>query len=114
MLMKFWPMLAIVGEEKATRIGSRILGKVKTPFKVAINKFDFGTTAPRFCGIRVHQEGVSYISYILNIEYQTYFIISLYHISFFFTSSIICLLTSCSYIGAGGSSESRPRHKVCR
>mmetsp|Transcript_28204 Transcript_28204/g.62456 ORF Transcript_28204/g.62456 Transcript_28204/m.62456 type:complete len:970 (-) Transcript_28204:129-3038(-) len=58
MMQKFWPMLSIVGEQKAISIGTRILGKTKTPFPVAIKKFSFGTIAPRFCGIRVHQQGV--------------------------------------------------------
>ena len=57
MLQKFWPMLAIVGEEKAVRIGQAILTRMKPSFlsELTIKRFSFGTIAPRFLGIRMHQ-----------------------------------------------------------
>ena len=64
MMQKFWPMLAIVGEEKAVRIGQRILTRMKPSFlsELAIKRFSFGTIPPRFLGIRMHhtkdEEGV--------------------------------------------------------
>ena len=64
MMQKFWPMLAIVGEEKALRIGQPILNRMKPSFlsELTIKKFNFGTIAPRFLGIRMHstrdEEGV--------------------------------------------------------
>eukprot|EP00598_Pedospumella_elongata_P011471 CAMPEP_0184996276 /NCGR_PEP_ID=MMETSP1098-20130426/55838_1 /TAXON_ID=89044 /ORGANISM="Spumella elongata, Strain CCAP 955/1" /LENGTH=186 /DNA_ID=CAMNT_0027522693 /DNA_START=16 /DNA_END=572 /DNA_ORIENTATION=+ len=55
MMQKFWPMLAIVGEEKALRIGQPILNRMKPSFlsELTIKKFNFGTIAPRFLGIRM-------------------------------------------------------------
>ena len=64
MMQKFWPMLAIVGEEKALRIGQPILNRMKPSFlsELTIKKFNFGTIAPRFLGIRMigtrEEEGV--------------------------------------------------------
>lgn len=63
MMQKFWPMLAIVGEEKALRIGQPILNRMKPSFlsELTIKKFNFGTVSPRFLGIRMHtrdEEGV--------------------------------------------------------
>jgi Ca2+-dependent lipid-binding protein len=57
MLQKFWPMLAIVGEEKACRIGQPIQNRMKPAFlsELTIKRFSFGTIAPRFLGIRMHQ-----------------------------------------------------------
>lgn len=57
MMQKFWPMLAIVGEEKACRIGQPILTRMKPSFlsELTIKRFSFGTIAPRFLGIRMHQ-----------------------------------------------------------
>ena len=57
MMQKFWPMLAIVGEEKAVRIGQPILNRMKPSFlsELTIKRFNFGTIPPRFLGIRMHQ-----------------------------------------------------------
>jgi Ca2+-dependent lipid-binding protein len=57
MMQKFWPMLAIVGEQKAVRIGQPILTRMKPSFlsELTIKRFSFGTIAPRFLGIRMHQ-----------------------------------------------------------
>jgi len=59
MLQKFWPMLAIVAEEKALRIGQPILDRMKPSFlsELKIKKFNFGTIAPHFLGIRMHETG---------------------------------------------------------
>lgn len=57
MMQKFWPMLAIVGEQKAVRIGQPILTRMKPAFlsELTIKRFSFGTIPPRFLGIRMHQ-----------------------------------------------------------
>jgi Ca2+-dependent lipid-binding protein len=56
MLAKFWPMLAIVGEQKAVRIGQPILNRMKPSFlsELTIKRFNFGTIPPKFLGIRMH------------------------------------------------------------